>query len=79
MARNPVQGETEPANRPASEAESSAQRRQTSTENDIARLAYALWQQRGCPLDSAESDWLQAEQQLRQTSNSKQRASVNEG
>jgi Protein of unknown function (DUF2934) len=31
---------------------------------DIARLAYALWQQRGCPIGSAEIDWLEAEQQL---------------
>jgi Protein of unknown function (DUF2934) len=35
-----------------------------SRSEEIARLAYALWQQRGCALDSAETDWLEAEQQL---------------
>ncbi|MFL6352958.1 MAG: DUF2934 domain-containing protein [Bryobacteraceae bacterium] len=28
---------------------------------DIAKLAYALWQQRGCPHGSAEFDWFAAE------------------
>jgi hypothetical protein len=28
----------------------------------IAKLAYQLWQERGCPQDSAESDWIEAEQ-----------------
>lgn len=31
---------------------------------EIASLAYALWQRRGCPEGSAESDWFEAEQQL---------------
>jgi hypothetical protein len=31
----------------------------------IAALAYRLWQQRGCPQDSGEQDWLQAEAMLR--------------
>ena len=39
-----------------------------STTQDIAKLAYALWQQRGCPVGSSEEDWIEAEQQLRQTS-----------
>ena len=76
MVRNPVHGETELTNRPVSEAESSAQRSQISTEDDIARLAYALWQQRGCPADSADSDWIEAEQQLGQAA--KQRSRVNQ-
>lgn len=33
-------------------------------QQDVAHLAYALWQQRGCPTGSAEIDWLEAEQQL---------------
>ena len=37
---------------------------ESSRQADIARLAYALWQQRGCPVGSAETDWLEAEQQL---------------
>lgn len=36
-----------------------------SAQNDIAQLAYALWQKRGCPDGSAEIDWLEAEAQLR--------------
>jgi hypothetical protein len=38
---------------------------QPSTQNDIAQLAYALWERRGCPDGSAEIDWLEAEAQLR--------------
>ncbi len=32
---------------------------------DIARLAYALWEARGCQGGNPEEDWLRAEQQLR--------------
>jgi hypothetical protein len=32
---------------------------------DIANIAYALWQQRGCPEGTAEQDWLEAEQTMR--------------
>ncbi len=31
---------------------------------DIASLAYALWQERGCPEGSSEEDWFRAEQEL---------------
>ena len=34
---------------------------------DIARLAYALWEARGCRGGSSEEDWLRAEQQLRKS------------
>ena len=30
----------------------------------IASLAYALWQQRGCPEGSSEEDWFRAEQEV---------------
>jgi len=30
----------------------------------IASLAYALWQARGCPEGSSDVDWLQAEEGL---------------
>jgi hypothetical protein len=33
-------------------------------QEDIAQLAYALWQERGCPIGSPESDWFEAEQKL---------------
>jgi hypothetical protein len=39
--------------------------RQQVNQNDIAQLAYVLWQRRGCPDGSAEIDWLEAETQLR--------------
>ena len=32
--------------------------------DQIASLAYTLWQQRGCPEGSPEVDWLQAEEEL---------------
>lgn len=35
-------------------------------DDDIARLAYALWQHRGCPNGSAENDWFEAERTLRE-------------
>ena len=34
------------------------------SEPDVARLAYALWEQRGCPEGSSEEDWFRAEQEL---------------
>ena len=36
----------------------------SSRQTEVAQLAYALWQQRGCPEGSPEIDWLNAEQQL---------------
>jgi hypothetical protein len=52
---------------PATQAGSS-QSSEASSQNEIAQLAYALWQQRGCPEGSAESDWLEAEQKVRESS-----------
>ena len=34
------------------------------THEQISALALALWQQRGCPDGTAESDWLEAETTL---------------
>lgn len=34
------------------------------TNEAIAARAYELWQLRGCPIGSAEIDWLEAEQEL---------------
>jgi Protein of unknown function (DUF2934) len=34
---------------------------------EIAKLAYTLWQQRGCPDGSAEFDWFLAEEKLLQS------------
>ena len=33
---------------------------------DIEKLAFHLWEKRGCPADSHEEDWLEAERQLRE-------------
>ena len=33
---------------------------------DVAELAYELWQERGRPNGSAETDWLEAEQRVRE-------------
>lgn len=38
---------------------------QQLSHEDIARLAYSLWQARGCPIGNSEEDWLRAEQELR--------------
>jgi Protein of unknown function (DUF2934) len=35
-----------------------------SDEEAIARLAYQLWEARGCPAGTAEQDWLEAEAML---------------
>ena len=34
------------------------------THEDIATLAYAQWQEKGCPKNTQEDDWLRAEQEL---------------
>ena len=38
-----------------------------STRESIAQLAYALWQQKGCPSNSSDQDWVEAEETLRQS------------
>ena len=35
---------------------------------EIARVAYSLWQARGCQHGNPDEDWLRAEEQLRQRS-----------
>jgi len=34
---------------------------------EIAQLAYAVWRQRGSPEGSPETDWIEAEEQLRKS------------
>ena len=38
--------------------------------DDIAGLAYTLWESRGCPIGSPEEDWFKAEQALASTAGS---------
>ena len=35
--------------------------------NEVRKLAYRLWQERGCPADSPNEDWFRAEDELRRT------------
>jgi hypothetical protein len=35
--------------------------------DEIARLAHALWEERGCGDGFAEQDWLEAERRLQET------------
>ena len=39
--------------------------RPTSDQEAIARLAYFYWEERGCPNDSPDEDWLRAKAELR--------------
>ncbi len=68
VAENPVAESVSevavaPQSNGTSESNSTAQRVPTSDE--IARLAYAYWVERGCQGGSAEEDWLRAERELR--------------
>lgn len=50
---------------PAMEAETRSEAEmQAASTNDIAILAYRLWQERGCPVGSPEEDWFKAEELL---------------
>jgi hypothetical protein len=42
-----------------------AGREHAASEQDIAPLAYKLWQDRGCPDGSPEEDWFRAVEHLR--------------
>ncbi len=43
---------------------------QVQQQQNIANLAYALWQLRGCPQGSAELDWIEAEVKLQEEQSS---------
>jgi hypothetical protein len=41
---------------------------ETSMQEDVAKLAYAIWEQRRCSQDgSADEDWLEAERNFRES------------
>jgi hypothetical protein len=50
---------------PGEEQSGEKQISETFRHEDIAKVAYALWESNGCPQGSAECDWLEAERQLR--------------
>ena len=53
----------EPLSQALSEKALVAQPNQNS-QHDIARVAYQLWQARGCPEGSPDQDWFEAERTL---------------
>lgn len=65
-----VQRESEPNTTPLGTIQnaSSAQPEANAIEQQIAELAYVLWQQRGCVEGSPEQDWFEAERRLLATS-----------
>ena len=46
-------------------AETDARARQELTDEEIARRAYNLWENRGKPMGSPEEDWHRATEELR--------------
>ena len=54
-----------PAKASPSSMQTSVDTENNPLQQDIANLAYALWQQRGSPEGSAEEDWKEAETRLR--------------
>ena len=53
---------------PGTASESHSQMPETSMQENLEKLAYGLWQERGCPNGSPEIDWLEAERKLRESS-----------
>jgi len=49
---------------PAYAPPSIQQNSESASEQKIAELAYSLWQERGSPFGSPETDWFEAERQL---------------
>jgi len=65
-ATSPSQRESE-MRKPSGRANSDSQMTETSMQENLAKLAYTLWQQRGCPEGSSEFDWFEAERKLRES------------
>ncbi len=55
------------ASRPA--AVPAAQLFDHAASTELANIAYGLWQEHGCPTGTAEADWLEAEQRIRERVN----------
>jgi len=56
---------TENPNEPAESAVPSAGAETACNEDEVAALAYKLWQERGCPIGSDQEDWFRAEDELK--------------
>jgi hypothetical protein len=63
-----VQRESEMRKPPGRASASHSQTPETSMQENLEKLAYGLWQERGCPYGSPEVDWLEAERKFRQSS-----------
>jgi hypothetical protein len=66
-ATSPIQRESEMRKRPGKAGDSHSQVPDTSMQENLEKLAYGLWQERGCPYGSPELDWLEAERKLRES------------
>ena len=58
----PVEQDWRPRTAPVSPSQLDDQ----ATRADIAELAYLLWEERGCPPESAQRDWLEAERTIKE-------------
>ena len=63
-----IQRESEMRKPPGSASGSHSQMPETSMQENLEKLAYGLWQQRGCPYGTPEFDWFEAERKLRESS-----------
>lgn len=68
VAISSLQRESEIRKPPGTASTSHSQVPETTMQEDLAKLAYSLWQERGCPFGSPEIDWLEAERRLRERS-----------
>jgi hypothetical protein len=62
-----VQRESEKPKSAGTASASHSQISESAMQEDIAKLAYALWQQRGRPFGTPEFDWFEAERKLRES------------
>jgi hypothetical protein len=63
-----VHRESEMRKPPGTASASHSQVPETSMQENLEKLAYGLWQERGCPNGSPEIDWVEAERKLRESS-----------
>jgi hypothetical protein len=63
-----VQRESEKPKSAGTASASHSQISESAMQEDIAKLAYVLWQQRGCPYGTPDFDWFEAERKLRESS-----------
>jgi hypothetical protein len=57
-------------NKPGSESKRKNSATAAPEPDQVAELAYTLWELRGCPIGSPEEDWFKAEQELASTGDS---------